>query len=154
MHYLDAQQHPLLTNNPHVCVPFLELDLYNKKEVLDLTSFTSPRLFSTHLPYSLRPISTKNSPCKIVFLCRNLKDTFVSLWHFANRLVPTSIGTYSLEDALDMFCRGVNPYGPYWKESLENPQKVLFLKYEEMKEQPIANLRRLAEFLRCPFSPE
>jgi hypothetical protein len=55
----------------------------------------------------------------------------------------------------------VNPYGPYWdhvlgywKESLENPQKVLFLKYEEMKEQPIANLRWLAEFLGCPFSSE
>jgi hypothetical protein len=63
-------------------------------------------------------------------------------------MVVASIATYSLEYAFDMFCRGVNPYGPYWdhvlgywKESLENPQNVLFLKYEEMKEQPIANLR-------------
>jgi hypothetical protein len=85
----------------------------------------------------------------------------VSLWHFTNKLRPTSRAPISLEEAFDMFCRGVSPFGPYWdhvlgywKESLEKPQKVLFLKFEEMKEQPIANLRRLAEFLECPFSPE
>jgi hypothetical protein len=72
-------------------------------------------------------------------------------------LTPTS--TFSLEDASDMFCRGVNPFGPYWdhalgywKESIEKPENVLFLKYKEMKDQPIANLRRLAEFLEyVPF---
>ena len=161
LHYPDTQQHPLLKDNPHVLVPFLELDLYNKIEVPDLTSFTSPRLFSTHLPHSLLPISAKNSTCKIVILCRNPKDTFVSLWHFVNRLTPTSGGTISVEDFFDMFCRGVSPFGPYWdhvlgywKESLEKPQKVLFLKYEEMKEQPIANMKRLAKFLGCPFSLE
>ncbi|XP_059448223.1 cytosolic sulfotransferase 5-like [Corylus avellana] len=158
--YPDIQQHPLLTINPHVLVTILE-HLYNKKEVPDLTSFTSPRLFSTHLPYSLLPISAKNSTCKIVCLCRNPKDTFVSRWHFFNRLRPMSTGALSLEDAFDMFCRGSSGFGPYWdhvlgywKESIEKPEKVLFLKYEEMKEQPIANLRRLADFLGCPFSPE
>ncbi|XP_059446834.1 cytosolic sulfotransferase 5-like [Corylus avellana] len=163
VHYPDLQQHPLLTNNPHVLVPFLDMDLYNQKEVPDLTFFTSPRLFSTHSPYSLLPLSAKNSTCKlIVSLSRNPKDTFVSLWHFANRLRPTSSGTLSLEDAFDMFCRGVSPFGPYWdhvleywKESLENPQKVLLiLTYEELKEQPTYNLRRMAEFLGSPFSPE
>jgi hypothetical protein len=159
MHYPDIQQHPLLIANPHVLVPFLDVDLYNQKEVPDLTSFTSPRLLSTHLPYSLLPISAKNSTCKIVVLCRNPKDTLVSLWHFSKMLTPTS--AISLEDAFEMFCRGVSIFGPYWdhvseywKESLEKPRKVLFLKYEEMKEQPIPNLRRLAEFLGCPFSPE
>jgi hypothetical protein len=158
---LDIQQHPLLTINPHVLVPFLEVDLYNKKEVPDLTSFISLRLFSTHLPYSMLPISAKNSTWKIVYLSRNPKDTFVSFWHFSNKLRTTSIGIHSLEDSFDMFCRGVSSFGPYWdhvlgywKKSLEKPQKVLFLKYEEMKEQPIPNLRRLAEFLGCPFSPE
>nr|GMD81695.1 cytosolic sulfotransferase 12-like [Ipomoea batatas] len=42
----------------------------------------------------------------------------------------------------------------YWKESLENPSKVLFLKYEEMKKEPDAHLRRMAAFLECPFSEE
>jgi hypothetical protein len=144
-------------------VPFLDIDLYNETQVPDLTSFASPRLFSAHLPFVLLPASVNadSSTSKVVYLCRNPKDTFVSLWHFANKSRHTSQGTNSLEEAFDMFCRGVSDYGPYWdhvlgywKKSLENPQKILFLKYEEMKEQPAANLMRLAEFLGCPLSPE
>ncbi|XP_062149907.1 cytosolic sulfotransferase 5-like [Alnus glutinosa] len=162
--YPDPRQHhPLLTNSPHDLVPFLEITLYTKNQVPDLTSIASPRLFSTHLPFVLLPASVEadSSACKVVYLCRNPKDTFVSLWHFANKLRHTSQGTNSLEEAFDMFCRGVSDFGPYWdnvlgywKKSLENPQKIFFLKYEEMKEQPAANLRRLAEFLGCPLSPE
>nr|GMD80372.1 cytosolic sulfotransferase 12-like [Ipomoea batatas] len=40
------------------------------------------------------------------------------------------------------------------KESLENPRKVLFLKYEEIKEEPDVQLRRIAAFLGCTFSEE
>nr|POE84752.1 cytosolic sulfotransferase 5 [Quercus suber] len=107
-------------------------------------------------------MSTKDSACKIVYLSRNPKDTFVSLWHFTNSLrSPASKGPNSLQEAFDKFCRAVSLYGPYWdhvlgywKESLENPQRVLFLKFEEMKEQPTAHLRKVAEFLGCPLSPE
>ena len=42
----------------------------------------------------------------------------------------------------------------YWNESLERPQKVLFLKYENMKEDIISHVKRLAEFLGFPFSLE
>ncbi|KAG6653040.1 cytosolic sulfotransferase 6-like [Carya illinoinensis] len=156
--HLDLQKHPLLTNNPHILVPYLELHLYNKKEVPDLTPFPSPRLFSTHLPYALLPTSVKNSTCKIVYLYRNPKDTFVSLWHF---LEKNGMTTDSFEETFDKFCQGVSSFGPYWdhilsywKESLENPQRVLCLRYEELKEQPTIHLKRIAEFLGCSFSLE
>ncbi|KAB1214329.1 Cytosolic sulfotransferase 13 [Morella rubra] len=162
--YLNPQQHPLLTNNPHALLPYLEGELFmNKNEVPDLTHLTSPRLFATHLSYLSLPKSVKDSTCKIVSLCRNPKDTFVSLWHFENK-VSALFGTKvpdTIEESFDNFCRGVSLYGPfwdhvlsYWKESLEKPQKVFFLKYEEMKEQPTTHLKRLAEFLGCSFSPE
>lgn len=58
-----------------------------------------------------------------------------------------------------MFCNGVSVFGPYWehvleywKSSLENPEGIFFLKYEEMKEEAGVVLRRLAEFLGCPFT--
>ncbi|KAB1214327.1 Cytosolic sulfotransferase 13 [Morella rubra] len=159
--YLNPQQHPLLTNNPHALLPYLEGELFmNKNEVPDLTHLTSPRLFATHLSYLSLPKSVKDSTCKIVSLCRNPKDTFVSLWHFENK-VSALFGTKvpdTIEESFDNFCRGVSLYGPfwdhvlsYWKESLEKPQKVFFLKYEEMKEQPTTHLKRLAEFWGVHF---
>ncbi|KAL7184995.1 hypothetical protein ACSBR2_027020 [Camellia fascicularis] len=66
-----------------------------------------------------------------------------------------------IEESFDMFCRGVTTYGPfwdhvleYWKASQERPDKVLFLKYEDMKEDPISHLKVLAKFMGLPFSME
>ncbi|XP_060215853.1 cytosolic sulfotransferase 15-like [Lycium barbarum] len=56
---------------------------------------------------------------------------------------------------------GQVPNGPfwnhvldYWKECIKKPHKVHFLMYEEIKKQPKIQLKRLAEFLECPFSIE
>ncbi|KAL7264634.1 hypothetical protein ACSBR1_002570 [Camellia fascicularis] len=101
--YPDMNRHPLLANNPRDLVPFLELKLYVDKQVPDLTYFTSPRLFATHLPFSSLPESVTCSASKLVYLCRNPMDTFVSLHHFANKLRPPSLGPNILEDVFDMF---------------------------------------------------
>ncbi|PON79771.1 Sulfotransferase domain containing protein [Parasponia andersonii] len=161
--------HPLLTTNPHVLVPFLELDLYiDTNHVPDLSaiskaSFDRPRLFSTHLPYVSLPESVKTSACKIVYLCRNPKDIFVSLWHFTNRLRPESWGQNSMEESFDKFCNGVSLYGPFWDHLLgywkvssetERPEKVLFLNYDEMRKEPFYHVKKLAEFVEFPFSVE
>lgn len=42
----------------------------------------------------------------------------------------------------------------YWKGSLEDPKHVLFVRYEELKTEPSVQLKRLAEFLGCPFTKE
>ena len=42
----------------------------------------------------------------------------------------------------------------YKKESMKRPESVLFLEYEEMQERPEECMRRLAEFLRQPFTRE
>ncbi|KAF5730057.1 cytosolic sulfotransferase 5-like [Tripterygium wilfordii] len=143
-------------------VPYLERIVHDGKQAVpDLSCLTPPpRLFATHLPFVSLPESVKKSNCKIVYLCRNPKDTFVSLWHFINRLKLKESGV-GLEEAFGKFCKGIGLYGPcwehvlgYWKESLERPEKVLFLKSEEMKEEPTMNLRRLADFTGCSFSEE
>ncbi|OWM71891.1 hypothetical protein CDL15_Pgr017774 [Punica granatum] len=162
--YLEPHKkldHPLLQKNPHDLVPSLELGLYVEDPNPDLSSFTSPRLFATHLSHVSLPDSVKDSKCKLVYLCRNPKDTFVSLWHFTNKLRLKEMGTNTLEETFDKFCRGVSSNGPYWdhvlgyyKASLEMPHKVLFLKYEEMTEKPSEQLKRLAGFLGCPFSED
>ncbi|KAK1295608.1 Cytosolic sulfotransferase 5 [Acorus calamus] len=42
----------------------------------------------------------------------------------------------------------------YYKESLESPKRVLFMRYEELHKDPFGELKRLAEFVGCPFTEE
>ncbi|XP_057755934.1 cytosolic sulfotransferase 12-like [Arachis stenosperma] len=158
--YPNAQKnHPLLTNNPHLLVPFLEISLYSKKDfVPNLDSIPSPRLLSTHLPFVSLSESVKNVNCKIVYLCRDPKDVFVSLWHFTNKLGPE---TRSIDESFKQFCRGVSPFGPFWehalgyqKESLKRSDKIMILTFEKMKLHPELVLKELAKFIGCPFSKE
>ncbi|RVW97036.1 Cytosolic sulfotransferase 15 [Vitis vinifera] len=67
----------------------------------------------------------------------------------------------SLEAGLEMVCKGIEGCGPYWdhvlgywRMSRERPEKVLFLKYEDLKKDIIYQLKRLAHFLGVPFSEE
>ena len=60
-----------------------------------------------------------------------------------------------------MMGKGIDSCGPFWdhvlgyrRMSRERPQKVLFLKYEDLKEDIISDLKRLAHFLGVPFSEE
>ncbi|KAF8012385.1 hypothetical protein BT93_I0512 [Corymbia citriodora subsp. variegata] len=140
----DSQRrHPLLTQNPHGLVPFLEIQLYHEQENPDLAAFESPRLFATHLPYSS---STIGEGLQV---------------QAGLPLRSEEKGQIPLSKCLDKYCQGVSQYGPYWdhvlgyyKASSEMPEKVLFMMYEEMKEDPCVHVRRLADFLGCPFSEE
>ncbi|XP_039136735.1 cytosolic sulfotransferase 15-like [Dioscorea cayenensis subsp. rotundata] len=162
-HSFSISDHPLLTTTPEQCVPFLE-GLFNYHTIPNISVLPSPTIFSTHLAFSLLPQSLD---CRIVFLCRDPKDTFVSLWHLVQRLrissstEDKSIVELDFNKAFQLFSQGISPRGPfwdhvlgYWKESKRRPEKVLFLKYEEMMEDPVSHLRKLAEFMGCPFSME
>ncbi|KAM7279006.1 hypothetical protein ACFE04_006140 [Oxalis oulophora] len=157
----DFSSHPLLTHNPHECVPFLELKLFRKTPVGDPENMPNPRILATHVPYSLLPETILSSGCKIVYICRNPKDVFVSMWHFCSKIRVEGLPPISMEEALDLFCKGVSPYGPYWDHalgywnaSLEFPERVLFLKYEDVKEETLFNVKKIAEFLCKPFTAE
>ena len=40
----------------------------------------------------------------------------------------------------------------YWKASLERPDKIFFMKFEELKKDPVAMLKRVATFIGHPFT--
>ncbi|XP_059644581.1 cytosolic sulfotransferase 15-like [Cornus florida] len=155
---------PLLITSPHDLVPFLDLDLFsNKNQIPDLEHHPNPRIFATHTAYSLLPASMRDSCCRIVYVCRNPLDQFISYWHFVVQRSKEYVAPpLSLEESFDMYCNEIHSFGPfcdqvlgYWKASLENPNKVLFLKYEDMKEDgKFQYLKKLAEFLGCPFSAD
>ncbi|KAK6921147.1 Sulfotransferase domain [Dillenia turbinata] len=149
--YSDLSSHPLLSTRPHDCITFLE----NANQTAELP------LLATHIPYHSLPKSIISGGSKIVYIFRDPKDVFVSLWHFLRRATPKDATNISLEEALELFCKGVSTYGPYWDHVLsfwkarkEAPQLVLLLVYEEMRKDPLPSVKNLADFIGHPFSVE
>jgi hypothetical protein len=105
----------------------------------------------THMPHAMLPRGLN----KVVYICREPKDTAVSLWQFRRSAHPeTPFG-----DTFESICDGGSTYGPfwdhvlgYWRASAACPEQVLFLRYEELLRDPAANVRRLARFVGVPFS--
>jgi hypothetical protein len=162
--------HPLHRLNPHDCVPFLEVS----SGIPEIMALPAPRLLGTHLNYSLLPrgITADGSGCRLVYICREPKDALVSFWLYNEKSaaalrklggagLPQSGPLPSFEDAFELFCEGRSVAGPlwrhaleYWEESQRRPDKVLFLKYEELLQDPVGNVKKLAAFMGCAFSPE
>jgi len=163
-HFYPLENHPLLTSNPHELGPFLEFifqDDYVQDKHSYLSNMTQPRTFGTHIPFSSLCKSIKESNCKIIYICRNPFDTFVSAWIFSLKHKPESLHEVTIEEALEKYCKGIIAFGPtwdhmlgYWKESIVAPNKVLFLKYEELKENSNFYVKRVTEFLDSPFVEE
>uniref|UniRef100_A0A453QTZ1 Sulfotransferase n=2 Tax=Aegilops tauschii TaxID=37682 RepID=A0A453QTZ1_AEGTS len=105
------------------------------------------------------------------------KDAFISSWFFTKKEAAataaraqageytdkqqTAPPRHTFEEAFELFCDGKCVNGPQWRhvlgyleESMRRPEKVLFLRYEEMLRDPARNVKKLAEFMRCAFSRE
>ena len=158
----SSNDHPLLHDNPHGIVPFLEIDVFHESSSPNLDKFSAtPRLFSTHMPLHAMHETLKQTPCKIVYVCRNLKDTLISTWLFACAILKIEPTRSILESMFKSLCNGTIFYGPfwdhllsYWRGSFEDPKHVLFMRYEEMKSEPHEQIKRLADFLGSPFTKQ
>ncbi|KAJ8752337.1 hypothetical protein K2173_003973 [Erythroxylum novogranatense] len=154
----DDSTSPLLKKLPHDCIPFIELDLSENSNNRDMEM----PLVATHMPYTSLPTSVTNSGCKIVYICRDPRDAFVSYWFFkAKQLSPKNAEPLPLEEAFEMYCKGIINYGPcwdhvlgYWRASLEFPERILILKFEELKKDTTFYVKKLAEFIGYPFTKE
>jgi hypothetical protein len=164
--------HPLRRHNPHDCVDFLEINFARSAAREDnvLAGLPSSRVLATHIPYSLLPARIASGG-RIVYICRDPKDALVSLWFFTKKKLEATAAEanggnkppkpYTIEEALELFCDGRCIGGPqwrhvagYWEASQRWPERVLFLRYEEMLLGPVDNVRKLAEFMGCAFTDE
>ncbi|GMJ01692.1 sulfotransferase 2A, ARABIDOPSIS THALIANA SULFOTRANSFERASE 2A [Hibiscus trionum] len=124
---LARDENPLRTSTPHRLVRQLEYDVYVNNPCPNLENMCvyKPWLFATHVPYASLPTSIKDS------------------------------------NSFDKFCHGICGFGPffdhvlgYWKASQENPDKILFLKHEDLKEDISCEVKQLAMFLGVPFTED
>lgn len=72
---------PLLTNLTHVLILSLEFRPSPNTDVAQIP------LIATHLSFNTLPKSVQSleSGAKMIYLCREPKDTFISLWYFMQR---------------------------------------------------------------------
>ncbi|GLJ35645.1 hypothetical protein SUGI_0716470 [Cryptomeria japonica] len=150
---LNDPSYPLNNKNPHELVPNIEMQLYGPHSIPNPMSL-SPRVFHTHVPYQLLPESIKSSGCKIIYICRNPKDTFVSLWGMTINRSENKDVSASKEEPVHNFCRGFYHSGPfyehvasYWREKTK--PNVLCLTYEDLKADPLVCIRILSDLMGC-----
>ncbi|KAF3434243.1 hypothetical protein FNV43_RR25346 [Rhamnella rubrinervis] len=153
---------PLLSIHPHDLVCNIELEHFRDGVPQHLEQLSRPRIFNTHVPYASLPSSIMASNCRIVCVCRNPMDNIVSYWHFVSSIYKSFfIQPNPIDELFDKYCQGVHYYGPfwdhnlgYWKASLEKPKNMLFMTYEDLKEDIHFQTKRLAAFLGFPFSKQ
>ncbi|KAL0405711.1 UNVERIFIED_CONTAM: Cytosolic sulfotransferase 15 [Sesamum latifolium] len=161
-----SSKHRLTVENPLSLIPILEYNIYGTthSSATDIPPSNinhSRRILSTHIPYQLLARTLDSSECRVVYVTRNPKDTLVSTWHFVNKWARAKEEVRPFEVAFEKFCHGLIPSGPYYdhvmgyrKLSLDRPKYAHFLTYEELKNDPETHVKKLAEFLGCPFEGE
>ncbi|CAH1419979.1 unnamed protein product [Lactuca virosa] len=162
-HRYKISDHPLHHTGPHGVFPSLDAQIFLECPVSKFDNLPSPRLFATHFAHNLLPTSmtSPSSTCKFVYVCRDPKDALISKWHFMSKIRSKELPPISFNEAYELFCNGISEYGPfwdhvlgYWKASQESPEKILFLKYEDMKREPSVEMKKLAAFMGMPFTAQ
>lgn len=133
-------------------IPFLECrneDMING--VKQLKEMASPRIVKTHLSPELLPVSFWEKNCKMIYLCRNAKDVAVSYYYFF-LMVPVHPNPGTFPEFVEKFMDGQVPYGSWYKHTQSwwekrNDSQLLFLFYEDMKEDIRKEVIKLIEFL-------
>lgn len=126
----------------------------------ELDALPSPRIFKNHMPYhmALGGDPAKN-PCKYVYIARNPKDVVVSYYSFESGQAWTGGYSGPWEHWLEMFVAGKLQRGDWFNHVLgwwehRDMDNILFLKYEMLKSEFDVELKKIADFLEYPLSPE
>ncbi|NXC15005.1 ST1C1 Sulfotransferase, partial [Corythaeola cristata] len=138
--------------------PLLEWSMQVFSCLESAEAMPSPRTIKTHLPVQLVPPSFWKQNCKIIYMARNAKDNLVSSYHFhrMNKALPDP-GTW--EEFMEKFMTGKVLWGSWydhvkgwWKA--KDKHRIVYLFYEDMKENPKQEIQKILKFLEKDMNPE
>ncbi|XP_067651786.1 sulfotransferase 1C2-like [Haliotis asinina] len=120
-----------------------------------LDSAPSPRVLNTHVRFDQLPTQIALKACKIVHVVRNPKDVSVSFYNHHRALKDMYNYKGEFKDYFHMFLEGLVDWGSWFDNTIsfikakeDNPQlPIKFMYYEDMKQDPIARVRELADFI-------
>ena len=138
-------------------VPWLETLPHRPNGMLEfLKTLPQRRLFTSHSPYPLMP-PLGDTTAKIVYVARNPKDVAISTY-FHNQSKGGYEGTW--EEHFEIFLNGDVGCGPYfdhilpWWEASQKEERILFMKYEDMKHDHAGSVAKIASFLGIQADPQ
>ncbi|XP_046356479.2 sulfotransferase 1C4-like [Haliotis rufescens] len=132
---------------------------FRTQEVIDAFP-ASPRVLNTHVRYNQLPLQAREKKCRLIYLLRNPKDVALSYYHH-HRSFKKVYGGYSgsFNDYLPFFLAGKTDYGSWfdsvlqWEEDIKiqrDRHPIHIMSYEDMKQSPVEEIRKLAGFLGVP----
>lgn len=116
---------------------------------LNIDLLPSPRTYKSHLDW---PMTFKvEEDVKYVYIARNGKDVAVSLFHHVRGWKGFEC-TEDWDGIFEMFMAGDIAFGRWFEHVLgwwrvKDRDDVLYLFYEDMKEDPVRELRKISQFL-------
>ncbi|ELT96088.1 hypothetical protein CAPTEDRAFT_107487 [Capitella teleta] len=115
-------------------------------------------LAKTHLPQHMMQEHTKRDT-KIIVGMRNPKDNLLSIYHFyrMNKALGNFVGSFSdffiLIKEKRVICGDIFDHSVGWW-SIRNRPNTMYVFYEDLTEDPVKEVRRMAEFLGKETSDE
>ncbi|KAK5650680.1 hypothetical protein RI129_001709 [Pyrocoelia pectoralis] len=151
----------------HIRFPDIEYSLYlcakpgikvNSPDCYELNSIEfcknmrRPRTIKSHLSPEYLPEQLLNGEkeVKTVYIARNVKDVCLSTYYFYRDIIKVNTG--SLEEHAKFMMQGTFPAEHYWNHVLyfwnrRHEKNILFIKYEDMKNDLRAVIRKVSTFL-------
>ncbi|KAL4224961.1 hypothetical protein ACF0H5_015657 [Mactra antiquata] len=126
------------------------------KPIASIDERPSPRILNSHMSPTLMPNEIIEKKTKIVHVMRNPKDAFVSMYHHFKAMsrgeeftrdfqtfLPYVLGTYGIHLHSSFF-----DYIRAWEAFSEKyPDQIINIYYEDMKEDPVREIKKINEFL-------
>ena len=117
---------------------------------------TKPRVIKSHLTFEMLPPKLLDT-CKVVYVCRNPKDTIVSFFKMHEIVTPEmgdDFGAFA-----DLVMEGNIVYGSYWEHlksgwSRRNHPNLKFIWYEDLKRDTPGEIEAIGEFLGQKLTKE
>ncbi|KAM7296013.1 sulfotransferase ssu-1-like [Ixodes scapularis] len=125
-------------------MPFLEM-----QGVESIKDMPRPGAIKTHMPFQFQPYS---KDAKYLYITRNPYDCCVSFFYHTKGLPHYNFADGTFDEFFEMFIEGKVDTGDYfdnllsWYEHRNDPN-VLFLTYEDLKEDTAAWVLKIAHFL-------
>ena len=137
-------------------VPWIETGSH--KTSVTANDLTPPRAFKSHMPYERMPCGMPNStPCKYIYVARNPKDLATSFFHQYHAYHDPDI---EWKEFFEYFLAGKVAFGDYFDHLLswwahKDDGNVLFIKFEDLKRDPVTVITHIATFMGYTnLSPE